>query len=124
MINAIRRGSVFWVNDQAITLPPNANRKYHDRRSVVVISGNKYNMNPDWDHILVVPTSTQTGLNTPLCVKLGQGLGNLPAKCWARVHMPQPMLKTDLGDRLGELPEEALNLIMMGLFDYAGALED
>lgn len=124
MNNAIRRGSVFLVNDQDLTLPPNSARTYHGQRTVVVISANKWNMNPDWDFVLVVPTSSSGRRATPLCVKLAAGSGNLTSKCWARVIFPQPMLKTSLGDRLGELPDAALELITLGVLDYAGALDE
>ncbi|MEV4059743.1 type II toxin-antitoxin system PemK/MazF family toxin [Nonomuraea dietziae] len=124
MIAAIRRGSVFLVNDNVLTLPPNDKRSYHPQRFVVVLSGNARNADPDWKTVLVVPTSSQSKLATSYCVKLGKGVGNLPKDCWARVTMPQPILKTDLRDRTGELPPRYLDLITNGILDYMGLLDD
>jgi mRNA-degrading endonuclease toxin of MazEF toxin-antitoxin module len=119
----IRRGGVFWVKDDALTLPPADNRNFHDRRTVIVVSGDATNQDPDWPVILVIPTSTSTSFKTEYCVKLAAGVGNLQKKCWARVPCPQPILKTDLVDHTGQLPPDALDLLDRGLLNYMGLLD-
>jgi len=101
---AIRRGGVFWVSDETLSLPPNPQRTFHNRRPVIVISGDAKNASPEWPHVLVVPTSSSGTRATEFCVKLAYGVGNLPSKCWARTVMPQPIEKKALGDYLGEIP--------------------
>ncbi|GAA0975460.1 hypothetical protein GCM10009555_033370 [Acrocarpospora macrocephala] len=123
MIAAIRRGSVFLVNDTVLTLPPNDGRQYHQQRHVVVMSGNLRNSDPNWPTVLVVPTSTQGKLATAYCVKLDKGVGNLPKSCWARATMPQPILKEDLRDRAGDLPLPYVDLIVNGMLNYMGLLD-
>lgn len=123
MNNPIRRGGVFLVSDDTVSLPPNAQRLTHHQRPVIVISGDAKNADPEWPHVLVVPTSSSGRRSTEFCVKLAYGTGNLPSKCWARVVMPQPIAKADLGNYLGQIPADIMETIDTALLAYMGLID-
>ncbi|GIE92298.1 type II toxin-antitoxin system PemK/MazF family toxin [Actinoplanes regularis] len=119
--NPVIHGGVYLVKDSAITLPPNDERQVHDeRRPVVVLSGPNTNSFAGWRTVLVAPVSSSTSLKTGYCVKISAGEGGLPKKCWVRVLAVQPLLKSDLEDRLGVLPGDRLEEIQARLFQYLG----
>lgn len=119
--NPVVIGGVYYVKDSAITLPPNDERNFHDeRRPVVVLSGPDTNSNGGWRIVLVAPISSSSSLKTGFCVKLAAGDGGVVKKCWVRVVAIQPLLKSDLGDRLGVLPAGRLEEIQARLFQYMG----
>ena len=119
--NPVINGGVYYVKDSLISLPPNDDRQIHDeRRPVVVLSGPNTNSLNGWRMILIAPISSSTQLKTSYCVKLLAGEGGLPKKCWVRVVAIQPLLKQDLGDRLGVLPASRLEEIQARLFQYLG----
>lgn len=74
--------------------------------------------------MLVAPVSTSTTRKTSFCVKLAAGEGGVTKKCWVRVVAIQPLLKNDLGDRLGVLPVARLEEVQARLFQYMGLLVD
>jgi mRNA-degrading endonuclease toxin of MazEF toxin-antitoxin module len=113
-------GGVYYVADKTLTLPPNDERQYHDRRTVVVISGEETNRDTLWRPVLVVPTSSQTTYKTKYCVTLNHGMGNVQKKCWIRTSAVQPILKTELSDHLGVIPPEKLAELQARLFEYMG----
>ncbi|MFI6758977.1 type II toxin-antitoxin system PemK/MazF family toxin [Micromonospora sp. NPDC050417] len=114
-------GGIYYVKDSVITLPSNDDRQYHEeRRPVVVLSGPNTNSFGGWRTVLVAPISSSTSLKTSYCVKLSAGEGGLSKKCWVRVIAVQPLLKSDLEDRLGVLAAERLEEIQARLFQYMG----
>jgi len=119
--NPVINGGVYYVKDTTISLPPNDIRNYHEeRRPVVVLSGPNTNSNGGWQTVLVAPISSSTSLKTGFCIKLAAGEGGVSRKCWVRVVAIQPLLKADLGDRLGVLPAQRLEEIQARLFQYMG----
>lgn len=116
----LRKGGVYWVADNRLTLPPNDERTVKPKRPVIVVSGDETNENPDWPIVLVVPISTSPTLRTPFCLKLGAGVGNLPAKCWARVVAVQPLAKDDIQDFLGNIPSDMAAILDENLLAYLG----
>lgn len=117
----ILNGGVYYVPDSLISLPPNDERQLHEqRRPVVVLSGPATNNSNEWRTVLIAPMSSSTQLKTGYCVKLAAGQGGLRKKCRVRVIAVQPLLKSDLGDRLGLLPGERLEEIQARLFQYLG----
>ncbi|XVU23982.1 type II toxin-antitoxin system PemK/MazF family toxin [Actinoplanes sp. CA-054009] len=119
--NPVINGGVYYVRDSLISLPPNDERQIHEeRRPVVVLSGPDTNSSNGWRTILIAPISSSTQLKTSYCVKLAAGEGGLRKKSWVRVIAVQPLLKADLGDRLGVLPAERLEEIQARLFQYLG----
>jgi len=123
--NAVVNGGVYYVKDAVISLPPNDARIYHEeRRPVVVLSGPDTNSDRAWRMVLVAPISSSTSLKTSHCVRLSAGEGGLTKKCWVRVVAVQPLLKSDLQDRLGVLPSARLEEIQARLFQYLGLIID
>ncbi|MFC0864275.1 type II toxin-antitoxin system PemK/MazF family toxin [Sphaerimonospora cavernae] len=123
MRGSIRKGGVYYVSDRSLTMPPNDKRNYHPKRPVIVLSNDANNEQADWPFVYVVPTSTATTLRTEYCVKIAQGFGNLPSKCWARTICAQPFLKEELGDYLGQLPPQVMGLIEENLLGYIGLVD-
>jgi mRNA-degrading endonuclease toxin of MazEF toxin-antitoxin module len=113
-----RRGGVYYVKDELVTLLPREDRQLHDRRPVVVLSINEMNNRSDWPVVLVVPTSSEPDRATPFCVEIKKNEGNLNKRTWARVPAVQPLEKADLGDYLGDLPGPRLTEILSRLADY------
>lgn len=123
--NPVINGGVYYVKDPVISLPPNDDRSIHEeRRPVVVLSGPNTNSFAGWRTVLVAPISSSTSLKTQYCVKLSAGEGGLTKKCWVRVVAVQPLLKSDLEDRLGVLPAERVEEIQARLFQYMGLYID
>lgn len=121
-------GSVYYVDDERLTLPEAAARQVHlERRPVVVISDQNEvhgtNQAAEWPSILAVPVSSSTTYKTRFDVKLGAGEGNLPKKCWARVPAVQMLDKTWLLDLLGRISAEKLAEITAQLLNYLGLIE-
>lgn len=116
-------GGIYWVNDHKIMMPPEANRTNHSRRLVLVVSG-PTNDDPSWRLVQVMPLSSQPSLKSRWCVKIGAGQGNVERKCWVRVHLSQPILKEDLGDQVGVLPEPLLRQVQAHMAAYHGLLDE
>jgi mRNA-degrading endonuclease toxin of MazEF toxin-antitoxin module len=119
----IRKGGIFWVKDESLTMPPNDRRTYHPQRTVIIMSGDSTNQDARWPTVLVMPTSSESTLKTEFCVKLAAGQGNVQKKCWARVIHTQPFLKDDLGDYLGQLSAEVVASLEDSLFTYMGLID-
>lgn len=117
----ILTGGVYLVADNALSLPPNSAREYHDaRRPFVVVSGQEYNDNPAWPLVLGCPMSSSTRQKTEFCVKLAAGEANCIKKTWIRVPAIQPLEKKALGDYTGPLPDEKLELLRAKVLQYMG----
>ena len=95
----------------------------HDvRRPFVVLSGLRFNSDPEWRVVLGCPTSRSTQFRTELCVRLAAGEANLPKKCWIRVPALQAIPKTELQDHTGSLTAEKLREVQMRVLEYAGLI--
>ena len=119
----IPTGGVYLVADDAISLPPDSAREYHDeRRPFVIISGQDSNDNPAWPLVLGCPMSGSTRQKTKFCVKLAAGEANCVKKTWIRVPAIQPLEKNALGDHTGMLPDEKLESLRARVLQYMGLL--
>jgi mRNA-degrading endonuclease toxin of MazEF toxin-antitoxin module len=116
-------GGIYWVADEALTMPPNDERKPHPRRMVLVLSGPS-NADPDWPLVQVMPLSSQASRTTRYCVKIAAGQGNVMKKCWVRVPMAQPLLKADLADGVGVLPGDLLEEVQARYLQYLGLADE
>ncbi|MFI6519831.1 type II toxin-antitoxin system PemK/MazF family toxin [Spirillospora sp. NPDC050679] len=123
MKTPIRRGGVFMVSDEALSMPPNAARHLRTQRPVVVISGDAKNCDADWKHVLVMPISTSGRLATEFCIKVRYGTANLTSKSWIRAVLLQPIAKSDLGDFLGDMPPATMDMLAEGLLAYMGLVD-
>ena len=112
---------MYLVADDAISLPPDSARDYHEeRRPFVIISGQDSNDNPAWPLVLGCPMSSSTKQKTEFCVKLAVGEANCIKKTWIRVPAIQPLEKKALGDYTGPLPDEKLELLRAKVLQYMG----
>lgn len=116
-------GGVYLVADKAISLDDGRSRTVHDaRRPFVVLSGLRFNSDPEWRVVLGCPTSRSTQFRTELCVRLAAGESNLPKKCWIRVPALQAIPKTELQDHTGNLTAEKLREVQMRVLEYFGLI--
>jgi len=117
------QGGIYWVNDRALTMPPNDDRKTYPRRPVVVLTGPDTNSLTGWPFVLVAPISSESKRKTMYCVKVSAGEGNVATKCWIRIPAIQPLLKSQLGDMTGILPAPRLEEAHARLWQYLGLIE-
>lgn len=99
-------GGVYYTSDKPLRLPPwIPARTPHEQRPVVVVNGMTIGQDVSWPFALVIPTSTEPEKVTRFCVRIDSH------RTWARVPAVQPLMKADLGDRLGLVtPDELLEL--------------
>ena len=117
----ILTGGVYLVADDAISLPPDSAREFHDeRRPLVIVSGQESNDNTAWPLVLGCPMSSSTTHKTQFCVKFAAGEANCTKKTWIRVPAIQPLEKKALGDFTGPLPDEKLELLRARVLQYMG----
>lgn len=69
-------------------MPPEDKRTGHNKRTVLILSGNKWNSEPNIPSVLVCPVSSGSQA-TKYDVRLGAGLGGLPKKSWVRTSLTQ-----------------------------------
>lgn len=116
-------GGVYLVADEVISLDDGRSRTVHDaRRPFVVLSGLRFNSDPEWRVVLGCPTSRSTQFRTELCVRLAAGEANLPNKCWIRVPALQAIPKTKLQDHTGTLTGDKLREAQMRVLEYVGLI--
>jgi mRNA-degrading endonuclease toxin of MazEF toxin-antitoxin module len=121
---SVRRGGVYAIPDDSVVLLPRTLRKliHRERRYFVVLSGDNTNEDPNWPTVAGCPTSASTTHRTRFDVKLAQGEGNVPKKCWVRIPAIQAVEKTALEDFCGMLDPARLKEIDAFLFLYLGQL--
>jgi mRNA-degrading endonuclease toxin of MazEF toxin-antitoxin module len=120
-------GGIYYVADEEMVLDKvdGEYREVHEaRRPFVVLSGPDQNGDRSWPTVLGCPISSSTTKKTPICVKLGAGVGGLVKKSWVRIPALQPILKTDLQDRIGVLEESKLEEVQARVLQYMGLLPD
>jgi len=116
-------GGVYYVSDVALSMPPNNDRSYHDRRTVLVVSGATANRDASWPSVTVAPISGSLRWRSPNCVRLQLGDGGVTKHCWVRVPHVQPILKTDLVDFLGVLPAAKVREVQAHVAHYLGLFD-
>lgn len=87
------------MNDGRVAMPPDEHRTMHERRTILIVSGNDHNSDRDWPVVLVCPISSGAQ-GSPLDVRLGAGVGGLKKKGWVRTTLVQPLAKSELQDCL------------------------
>lgn len=124
MTDPIRRGAVYWIPDTSVNLPPNAGptRKIKPKRPFLVISNDKQNDEAGWPVVLGFPLTTSDEFRSEFDVALKKGAGDLPEDCTVRVVLLQPIAKTKIGPRIGQLPANTVQECVARALDYMGAL--
>ena len=77
-------------------------------RPVIIVENEAHCSDPGYITLLVVPTSHRVDLRNDSALFLPAGSGNLEVNSLALVNIMQPVLKRDLGRRLGQLAESDL----------------
>lgn len=91
---------------------------------MIVVSADITNDDPKWPNALVVPMSSSTSFKTRFCVLIPAGMGNSSKKSWARVTAVQPLAKTDIGDFMGNLPAQQLDVVFARMLEYVGLISE
>jgi mRNA-degrading endonuclease toxin of MazEF toxin-antitoxin module len=118
----IRRGSVLWVPDTSVQMPPSTGRDWHPKRPVLVLSRDLNNTDSEWPIFMGCPISSAS-YASEFDVKLAAGLGGLTKKGWVRVALLQPFAKTDAIDRAGQLDAAIVDEVIARLLMYTGAID-
>lgn len=116
-------GGVYYVSDVALSMPPNNDRNYHNKRTVLVVSGTAVNRDASRPSVTVAPISGSQRWRSPDCVRLQLGDGGVTKPCWVRVPHLQPILKADLADFLGVLPAAKVREVQAHVAQYLGLLD-
>jgi mRNA-degrading endonuclease toxin of MazEF toxin-antitoxin module len=120
----IRRGGLYWVPDSAVNFPPLApkERAPHPRRPFLVISNDERNVEESWPVALGFPITTAHEFKTEYDIEIPKNTGGLGEDSVIRVVMLQPIAKTKLTERIGQLPAETVEACVARMFEYTGAL--
>ena len=116
----IRRGGVYWVDDRVVGLPPTETdkRNFHPRRPFLVVSNDDRNCEDDWPMVLGYPISTADHFRSEFDVPLPKGAANLPDRCHVQVALAQPIAKTKVLDRLGQVDANTMELVVARFISY------
>jgi len=117
----IRRGSVLWLPDTSINLPPDVNRTLHPKRPVIVLSRDLNNTDDLWPVFVGCPISSGSS-SSEFDVRLAANEGGLAKKGWARVALIQPFAKVDVMDRAGQLDASVVDEILARWLQYVDAI--
>ncbi|MCQ4120432.1 type II toxin-antitoxin system PemK/MazF family toxin [Rhodococcus tibetensis] len=109
---------VYYVPDGQLTLPPNNERVMHNRRPFVVLSEQKVCTDDSWVVVSGCPLSTSPNYVTEYDVEIPKSVCG--KKSWARVHAFQPVLKTHLVEKIGDLPPNLYQDIMAKYIEHVG----
>lgn len=113
---------VYLVPDQQVTMPPNGERRMHERRPVIVLSEQRICSDENWPVVSALPLSTSDKYVTPYDVEVAKGVCGNTDQCWARVHMVQPLLKEHLVTKWGEVPPNLFQDILSKFAEHVGLL--
>lgn len=108
----MKRGDVFWAE-----LSPRSGSEQRDRRPVIVMSNDGFNLVPTWRSVIVIPVSTSgaQARRGPTAVALAAGMGGLPGPSIAVCHQVTTLDRSKLTERLGTLSAVAMTAVEGGL---------
>lgn len=108
----MKRGEV-WIAD----LAPRSGSEQQDRRPVVLIGSDGFNLTPSWASLIVVPvsSSTQQSRRSHTTVLLPAGTGGLKLDSFALCHQITTLDRRKFVDYLGELPAQIITQIEGGI---------
>ena len=108
----MRRGDVYWA-----AIEPRSGSEQRGRRPVVVLSHDGFNQTRGWRSIIVVPLSTsQTQRRRGLtAVPLEPADCGLAKTSLALCHQITTLDRAKLRDRVGQLPQAAMQRVEAGL---------
>ena len=92
-------------------------------RTVVVVQDAEHCKDPTYPTALIVPTSHRVDLKNDLALELPAGAGGLEVASIAMPDIMQPVLKRDLLRRLGALPPDKLDELLVRIALAVGMVE-
>lgn len=105
----IEFGEVYLVDDRLISIPDadrvRSGRTYHETRRVVIIQNNELNYTT-FPLVQIAPLAHFTGHNKrrfDILLEPNEEQGTIETASIVHLTLSQPMLRIDLGDRLGTL---------------------
>lgn len=125
----IEPGDIWIVPDELVVFPedrlPDAKKKKHKHRTVVVLSCKEDCQSIRPLTILIAPLSTKKKLKARTDFLLEKDNGNLREDSFARLGLVQPVLKTDLQRqaKIGQLNKEIFDKMIAVLLANIGVIE-
>ena len=119
-LTPVDQGAVYLVNDKELLLVSDdpEKRKFHEQRTVVVVSSQTVAADPTWKWILVCPTTTSEVHKTRYDVLAVAGSGGLTYDSWISIPGVLPIRKSRLGQRLGRLDSDLVSAVHARLIQY------
>lgn len=117
-----RQGQFWWVDDGVIAFPASRGREPHRSRGCIVIEGDE-SLDRGGVRVLVVPTSSQTDRKERYDVVIPHP----PApnyECVALVEHVQPILRSDLQNLVGRLPNEWADRVLASVLAVLGVVPE
>ncbi len=108
----ILRGDIVWAN-----LDPAVGREQSGKRPVVVLSQDIFNENSG-TVIAVALTSKDQKAGFPLTIEIDSE--RLPKRSWVKISQIRTLSTIRLGEKIGHLKEEELDLVIEGLNEIIG----
>ena len=120
----VRRAAVYWIPDEAVELPPTTRtrRNMHARRTFLVCSNDERNTEDDWPIVQGFPLSTAGHLRTEYDVKVAANECGLRDHSWVQVALLQPIAKTNLLDRIGQISANRMDEVVRNHLLYIGVI--
>lgn len=120
------RGSVWWADEQAISLLPSESRTVvHQERPFLILSKNEENLKPDQEIFAGCPMSTSEDWVTAYDVEMNDELSRqygFDKRSWIRIGHIQPIERKFLKRYKGILPEEKQFEVDSKMIDYLALL--
>lgn len=110
----IHPGDVWLYNELLFLTDDKLKRKVSERkdRPVIVVENLHHCQDPAYITVLEVPASHRVDLKSDASLLLPVGCGGLDTESIAMVDILQPVLKRDLQNKIGQLPEEKFNELL------------
>lgn len=117
---SFQAGGIYQTNDQKILFPTRNSDKVKDKPRLVVLFGAEEHLNdPMIPTVLAAPITTVMD-ETPQCLPVSAGTGNLNYNSMIKAGLIQPVLKTDLGPCIGTLDPTTHNQLKATVFTNLG----
>jgi len=100
-------GGVYILKDKDVLFPSRTNIKDEDKPRMVIVMGREKELNdPLIEYVQAIPITTCFKLETTHDYPLDKGAGNLHYNSLAKAGLIQPILKTNIEGKIGQLPPE------------------
>lgn len=125
MSDPIRRSAIYNVPDTSVTFPPRTlkERNIKPTRPFLVLSNDQENSDPGWPVVLGFPISTAPDFKSEFDVEVQPGDNGLTDDCWIQIVMLQPLAKTKLQARRGQLSALDMERVVTNLARYIELIE-